>query len=326
MRRRQFMFFLGGAATTWTTAGSAQKALPLIGFLGNQPQPPSNDAQGNALMQGFRDNGLMPGRDFVLEPLFTGGDDTRFPVFARALAQKNARIIMANTPAGVRAAQRLDPPIPVLMVNMNDPVGQGLIESLARPGGHTTGTASLNADVTPKLLDFIREIFPSTAVVAVIFNPSNPSNPVLVENLKAQASPLRITVLPFPMKSPDDLDAVFRDILVRRPDVLQIVADPLLTDAGGLISERALENRIPTFTNNEVAVESCGLLSYGASTRKVLRRMGYYARKILDGANPNDLPVEQPTGLELNINLKAAKVLGIEIPAALVARADRVIE
>jgi hypothetical protein len=116
--------------------------------------------QGNALFQGFRDNGLLIGRDVLFEPHFTGGDDALFPVFVRELAQKNVRMILANTPAGVRAAHHLDPPVPVLMVHMTDPVREGLIASLARPGGHTTGTASLNTDLTPKLLEFLREIFP----------------------------------------------------------------------------------------------------------------------------------------------------------------------
>jgi putative ABC transport system substrate-binding protein len=326
MRRRDFITVVGGTAASWPFATNAQKPPPLIGFLGNQPPPPSNDPQGNALFQGFRDNGLVIGRDFIFEPHFTGGDDTRFPALARELAQKNVRMIMANTPAGVRAAQHLDPPVPVLMVNMTDPVGQGLIASLARPGGHTTGTASLNADVTPKLLEFLREILPKAAVLAVIFNPANPTNPVLMDNLRAKASPLGIAVQPFPTKSPGDFDVVFPELVARHPDALQIIADPLLYELGDRITELALANRLPTFTNNEWSVETSGLICYGAPVRKVLHRMGYYMKKILDGANPGDLPVEQPTKLELIINLKTAKTLGIEIPPTLLARADRVIE
>jgi putative tryptophan/tyrosine transport system substrate-binding protein len=329
MRRREFITLIGGAIAAWPLAGGAQKPPPLVGFLGNQPplpRDPRDHPQGNFLFQGFRDNGLVIGRDIVFEPHFTGGDDALFPVFARELAQKNVRVILANTPAGVRAAQHLDPPVPVLMANITDPVREGLVASLARPGGHTTGTASLNADLTPKLLEFLREILPKATVLAVIFNPSNPTNPVLIDSLRARASPLGITVLPFPAKSAGDFDVVFPELVTRHPDALQVIADPLLSDLGHRITELALANGLATFTNNEWSVETSGLLGYGASSRQALYRMGYYVKKILDGANPGDLPVEQPTKVELIINLKTAKTLGIEIPPTLLARADRVIE
>jgi putative ABC transport system substrate-binding protein len=329
MKRREFITLLGGTAAAWPLAARAQKPPPLIGFLGIQPplpQNPQDHPQGNALFQGFRDNGLLIGRDVLFEPHFTAGDDALFPVFVRELAQKNARMILANTPAGVRAAQHLDPPVAVLMVNMTDPVREGLIASLAHPGGHTTGTASLNTDLTPKLLEFLREIFPKATVLAAIFNPSNPTNPVLADNLRARGSSLGITVLPFPATSSSDFDVVFPQLVARHPDALQVIADPLLSDLGHRITELALANGLPTFTNSEWSVETSGLIGYGASVRKVLYRMGYYVRRILDGANPGDLPVEQPTKIELIINLKTAKTLGIEIPPTLLTRADRVIE
>jgi len=326
MRRRELILFLGGAASMLPLASFAQKAPILIGFLGSQAAPSPNDAQGNAIMQGFVDHGLVPGRDFVLEPHFVNGVNARFEILAKELAQKGARMILANSPAGVRAAQRLDPPVPVIMTNMNDPVGNGLIISLARPGNHTTGTASLNADVTPKLLEFVREILPEATVLAVLFNPSNPSNPVLVDNLAKKAAPLGITVVSFTMKAIDDLDEVFAAIVAQRPHALQILSDPLLSDSGDKISQLALANLIPTFSTSDATVESGGLVRYSASVRKVLRRTGYYVRRILDGANAGDIPVEQPTGLELVINLKTAKTLGLEIPATLLHRADQIIE
>ena len=184
----------------------------------------------------------------------------------------------------------------------------------------------MNTDLTPKLLEFLREIFPKAKVLAVIFNPSNPTNPVLMDNLQARANPLGITVLPFPATSPGDFDVVFPQLVAQHPDALQVIADPLLNDLGHYITELALANGLPTFTNNEWSVETSGLIGYGASSRKALHRMGYYVKKILDGANPGDLPVEQPTKIELIINLKTAKKLGIEISPTLLTRADRVIE
>jgi putative ABC transport system substrate-binding protein len=326
MKRREFITVVGGAAVTWPLPALTQKAPIVIGFLGSQAPPPRNDALGSAIAQGFRENGLVEGRDYIFENHFTGGDDKRFPELARELAQKNVRIIVTNTPAGVRAAQRLDPPVSVIMTNMNDPVRAGLIASLAHPGNHTTGTASLNEDVTPKLLEFVHEIVPNASALAVLFNPRNPTNPVMMDDLRAKAEPLGIAVSPFALTSADELEAMFNTFAIRRPDALQIISDPRTSDLGDRIAALAIAHRLPTFSNNLVFVEAGCLMSYSASLRKILRRTGYYVKKILDGANPGDLPVEQPTGLELSINLKTAKALGIEIPPTLLARADQVIE
>jgi ABC-type uncharacterized transport system substrate-binding protein len=149
---------------------------------------------------------------------------------------------------------------------------------------------------------------------------------VLVDNLAKKAAPLGITVVSFAMKAIDDLDEVFAAIVAQRPHALQILSDPLLSDSGDKISQLALANLIPTFSTSDATVESGGLVRYSASVRKVLRRTGYYVRRILDGANAGDIPVEQPTGLELVINLKTAKTLGLEIPATLLNRADQIIE
>src|SRR6266481_793754 len=258
MRRREFIVLAAVGATIWPLVSSAQKAPILIGFLGSQAPPKPSDAQGNAIIQGFLDNGLVPGRDFILEPHFTNGLNDRFETLAKELALKGARVILSNNPAAVRAVQRLDPPMPVVMTNMNDPVGNGLIK---------------------------------------------------------KAAPLGIKIVPFEMKSIGELDEVLAAIIALHPDALQILSDPLLSDSGDKISEVALANLIPAFSTSDATVEAGGLVRYGASVRKVLRRTGYYVKKILDGANAGDLPVEQPTRLELVINLKNAKMLGIEIPA-----------
>jgi len=326
MNRREFIALLGGAAVTFPFASLAQKVPIVIGFLGGQASPPPNDAQRNAILQGFSDNGLIEGRDYVFEPRFTGGDDERFPELARELVRLNVRMILANTPAGARAAQRLDPPVPVLLTLMNDPVGAGLVASLAHPGNHTTGTASLNEDLTPKLLEFLREIVPKATVLAVFFNPSNPTNPAIMDNLRANAHPAGITVIPLALKPRDDVDAMFSALAARRPDALQIIGDPAVGELRYRIAALALAHRLPTFSTSQLFAEAGCLVSYGASVNKGLRRMGYYVKKILDGANSGDLPIEQPTGVELTINLKTAKALGIEISPTLLTRADQVIE
>ncbi|MDO8397964.1 MAG: ABC transporter substrate-binding protein [Bradyrhizobium sp.] len=327
MDRREFIRLVGGAAAIGPQAAWAQKAPAVIGFLGSQAAaPPPMDPQTVAFNQGFLDHGLIQGRDFTLEQRFTAGDDGRFPEFARDLAQLNVRMILANTPAGVRAVQHLDPHMPVVMVIMNDPVGAGLVASLARSGNHTTGTANLNEDVTPKLLEFLREIVPNARVLGVLFNPLNPTNPVMLENLRGKAVSFGVKVLPIAFKPRDDLDALFAELGAQRLDALQIIGDPGIGDLKHRITALASAHRLPLFSSSDLIVEAGGLVSYGASVNKSLRRTGYYVKRILDGANPADLPIEQPTGLELIINLKTAKKLGIEIPATLLARADRVIE
>lgn len=327
MRRREFITLVGGAAAMWPHVAQAQKPRLVIGFLGSQAAvPPPTDPQTIALHQGFLDHGLIQDRDFIFEQRFTAGDDQRFPEFARDLARLDARMILANTPAGVRAVQRLDPPIPVVMVIMNDPVGAGLVASLAHPGNLTTGTASLNEDITPKLLEFLREIVPKASIVAVLFNPLNPTNPVIVENLRVKADSAGLKTVPVAFKPLDDLDALFAALAVQHPDALQIIGDPGIGDLRDRVAAQARMHRLPLFSTSPLVVEAGGLVSYGASVYKLLRRTGYFVRKILDGADPSNLPVEQPTGLELIINLKTAKILGIDIPATLLARADRVIE
>ena len=305
----------------------AQRPQPVIGFLGSQAAaPPRTDPQTIALHQGFLDYGLIQDRDFIFEQRFTGGADERFPEFARELARLNARMIVTNTPAGVRAVQRLDPPLPVVMTNMNDPVGAGLVASLAHPGNLTTGTASLNEDVTPKLLEFLREVVPKASIVGVLFNPLNPTNPVIVENLRGKAASVGLKTVPVAFKPRDDLDALFAALMAQHPDALQIIGDPGIGDLRDRVATQARTHRLPLFSTSLLVVEAGGLVSYGASVYKILRRTGYYVRKILDGADPSNLPIEQPTGVELIVNLQTAKILGIEIPATLLARADRVIE
>jgi len=325
--RRGFLKVTGGAASMWPLTAFAQKVPVVIGFLGGQAKPPPRDPQGSALFQGFIDNGLVVGRDFMFEARFTAGDDARFPEFARELGQLRVRIILANTPAGVRAAQRLEPPLPIVMTAISDPVTSGLVESLAHPGNHTTGTASLNEDVTPKLLEFLREISPKANTLAVLFNPSNATSALLMDNLETRANPLGIGVKRYALRSLDDLDPLFSMLTSRPQDALQLISDSTINESlSEPIAAYATANRLPSFSTSESAFEAGVLLAYGASTRKILRRTGYYVRRILDGAVAGDLPIEQPTGFDLFINAKTAKAIDVEIPATLLARADRIIE
>jgi putative tryptophan/tyrosine transport system substrate-binding protein len=326
MRRREFITLLGGTIA-WPYAARAQRSLVRIGYLasGSGTSPIGIDRLAQ-IKDGLRDNGLIEGRDYVLETRFAAGEYDRFPDLARELAQARVSIIVTNTIASVRAAQKLSPPLPIVMVPINDPVGVGLVASLARPGGNTTGLASLNEDLTPKLLEYQRMILPKARVLAALFNPGNPSNLKFLDDLGPRAGEMGMTILPIELKSPQGLDAAFSVIATQRPDVLQVLADSGNIDFSDRISALALAQKLPSFSSISTYAEYGGLLSYGASARKFYVRAGYYVKKILDGANPGDLPVEQPTQIELWINLKTAKVLGLDIPMNLRQLADQLIE
>ncbi len=229
--------------------------------------------------------GLIPDRDFLFEQRFTGGADERFPEFARDLARLNARVIISNTPAGVRAAQQLDPPIPVVMMIMNDPVGTGLVASLARSGNLTTGTASLNEDITPKLLEFLLEIVPKARVLGILFNPLNPTNPVILENLRAKADSVGIKLIPIAFTPRDDLDTLFAAPEAQNLDALQILGDPGIGDLRDRVATQATMRRLPLFSTSPLVAEAGGLVSYGPSVTKLLRRAGYYVKRILEGTS-----------------------------------------
>jgi len=326
MKRREFIRLLGGTAAVWPIAALAQKTPILIGVLAGQAQPGRDDPQRNAFRQGLLDYGLVERRDYVLEERFADGDNARVIEFANELARLKVRLIVANTPAGVRAAQRLDPRIPVLMTVMTDPVGAGLVSSLANPGNHTSGTASLNQDLTPKMLEFLREVVPKARVLAALFNPTNPISPVMMENLRVNGDRTGMAVLSFALEPRTDLNALFSTLASRHLHALQVISDPSMNDVRYRLAELALAHRLPLFSTSSLFAEAGSLISYGASVNKVLRRMGYYVKKILDGAEAGDLPVEQPTELELIVNLKTAHALDLKIPPLLLARADAVIE
>jgi putative ABC transport system substrate-binding protein len=327
MRRREFITLLGGTAVAWPGVADAQKAPIRIGFLAAGAAASANSAISiDAIKQGLRENGLIEGQDYVLDARFAAGNYERFPEMARELAQAGARVILVNTIASVRAAQNLNPPVAVVMLAINDPVGTGLIASLARPGGYTTGTASLNEDLTPKLIEFQREVIPKATTIAALFNPANPTNPKFVANLQTAASPLGMQVLPVALKSPDELDSVFSTLAAQHPDTLQLVADSGNVDLMDRIAALALAHRLPSFSTVTGYARFGGLMAYGIDGRKVVMRASFFVKRILAGAKPGDLPVEQPTKIELVINLKTARALGLSIPPTLLSRADEVIE
>jgi putative tryptophan/tyrosine transport system substrate-binding protein len=233
---------------------------------------------------------------------------------------------MVTTIAAARAAQRATSVIPIVMTTMNDPVGNGIVASLARPGGNTTGMATLNQDVAPKLVEFLHAVVPNATTAAVLFNPANPSNGVFLDSVRVQTAPLGIAVQDFAVNAPDELTTAFGKIAAQRPDALLIMPDAATLDLGGRIAALALQHRIPIVSTDSDLTGAGGLISYGVSRRESYRRSAYFVKKVLDGVKPADLPVEQPTRILLSVNLKTAKALGLTFPPTLLATADEVIE
>jgi putative ABC transport system substrate-binding protein len=262
----------------------------------------------------------------VLEARFAEGHYQRFPEFAQELAGRRAGAILVTTIAAARAAQRATSTIPIVMTGLNDPVGNGIVASLARPGGNTTGMATLNQDITPKLVEFLRTVAPKATTAAVLLNPGNPSNAIFLKSVRDQTAPLGIAVEDFAVNTPDELNATFGKIAALRPDALLVMPDAATLDLGARIAALALQNRIPVISTDRDLTIAGGLVSYGLSRQENYRRSAYFVKKVLDGVKPADLPVEQPTRILLTINLKTAKAFGLEISSSLLATADEVIE
>jgi putative tryptophan/tyrosine transport system substrate-binding protein len=326
MKRRDFIILLSGAAA-WPCAASAQQpSRPVIGFLVSG----SVDSFAifvDAFKQGMRDNGLVENRDYVLDQRFADGDYGRFPTLAAEAAQGKPAAIVVTTISAARAAQRATTKIPIVMTGLIDPVGQGLIASLARPGGNTTGLSNIAQDVMPKLVEILRTTLPKIRVVGILFNPSNPANRQLMsKEFPVQADLMDVTIRPIEFRGVGELDATFAALAQHPPEALVVMSDAALYDLRERISALALRHRIPTIAYVPEFTDAGALMSYGPPRRAMYHRAADYVKKILAGAKPADLPVEQPTQIELSINLHTAKALGIKIPDGLLTRADRVIE
>jgi len=327
--RREFMTLLGGIAAIaplWAGGAAAQQPgkLPRVGFMGNStPALEANLIKG--FRAGLREHGYEEGRTIAVEYRWAEGDYRRFPgLIAELLAASVDVIVTAGTPASLAVKKATT--VPLVMVAVGDPVGTGLVPSLARPGGNITGLSSIAPDLEGKRLELLREVVPNLSQVGLFFNSLNPFHIVSMRQARGAAQVLRIKLEPYDVRTSEDLDAAFSALIKQRPDALHILADRVFLHNRQRIVEFTARHRLPNVNAYRELVEIGGLMSYGPSYEDMHRRAVIYVDKILKGAKPGDLPIEQPTKFTFIVNLRSAKALGLDVPPMLVARADEVIE
>ena len=321
--RRKFITLLGGAAAAWPLTARAQQPMPTIGILGSGSAAWSHLV--STLMQRLRELGYVENRTVAIEYRWAEGRDERYAAMAAELVGLKVDTIVALGTPAIVAARKATAVIPIVFPIASDPVGDGLVASLARPGGNVTGLSTLQPDLAGKRLEILREIIPGLSRLAVLANGHSPIAILNVGEVKAAAPKLGIEVNTLDVKRADDLAPAI-DQLKGRTQAIYVVGDFFVFDNQVQINTLALVARLPTMHNGRGYVETGGLISYGTSLSDLFRRAGDYVDKILKGTKPADLPVEQPTKFELVINLKTAKALALSVPPTLLARADEVIE
>jgi putative ABC transport system substrate-binding protein len=324
MKRRAFITLLGGAAA-WPLAARAQPKLPRVGFMGNSTATLEANLVG-AFRDGLRELGYEEGRNIIIEYRWADGKYERFPALvAELIAAKVDVIVTAGTPAAL-AVKKATTTVPLVMVAVGDPVGTGLVPSLARPGGNLTGLSSIAPDLEGKRLELLREVVPTLSHVAVFFNLLNPFHVVSMRNAHTAAEAMGIKLQQHDIRKSEDLDDAFATIRKERPDGLLILADRVFLHNRQRMMDFTEEQRLPNINAYTELVEAGGLMSYGPSYEDMHKRAAIYVDKIIKGVKPADLPIEQPSKFTFVINLKVAKALGLTVSSSLLTLADKVIE
>src|SRR4029077_7438113 len=308
-------------------AGAQPKKVSQIGYL-SATDPASESTRAEAIRLALRDLGYVEGQNIAIEYRYSEGKQDRQPELAAELVRLKVDIIVVTGGTGqTRAAKNATKTIPIIMVGAgSDPVEAGLIESLAHPGGYVTGITSLNRELGGKRLELLKEAVPKVARVAVLYDPAAPAAVLDVrEVLPAAARALKLTLQPWEVRTSEDFDTVFAAMGKQRPDGLYVTPGPLMANNLRRIAGLALKSRLPSVYGDKEFADAGGLMYYGADQAESYKRAAYYVDRILKGAKPADLPVEQPTKFELIINLKTAKQIGMTIPQKVLGRADKVI-
>jgi putative ABC transport system substrate-binding protein len=324
MRRREFITLVG-SAVAWPLGAHAQQKIPRIGFMGNSTAALETNLV-DAFREGLRELGYEEGRNIAIEYRWADGNYDRFPALAEELiAAKVDAIVTAGTPAAL-AVKRATTTVPLVMVAVGDPIGTGLVSSLARPGGNLTGLSSIAPDLEGKRLQLLREVLPALSHVAMFVNSLNPFHVSSMKQARAAAQAMGIKLQLHDIPKSEDLDDAFAAIRKERPDALLILADRVFLHNRQRMMDFTNEQRLPNVNAYKELVEVGGLMSYGPSYEDMHKRAAIYVDKILKGTKPADLPIEQPSKFTFIVNLKAAKALGVTVPSQLLGLADQLIE
>ena len=329
MERREFITLLGGAAAAWPLTARAQQPnrIARIGYVSGTGSAADPGPFVEVLRQGMREHGYVDGKDFIIEYRGAEGRQARVPELVAELVQAKVDILVTPIPNAISAAKQATLTIPIVMVTSIDPVASGIIDSLAKPGGNITGVSMLTRDLSAKRLEFLKAVVPKLARVGIVVDAREPVAAIGYRDYEAPARALQVELRSLEVRGPNpDLDAAIRGALEWRAEALIIITSSLLFPQRKAIADLALKKRLPTAYHGSDWVVAGGLMSYSADDRAAFRRVAYYIDRILKGARPSDLPVEQPSKFRLVINQKTAKALGLFIPLELLAFADEVID
>jgi putative ABC transport system substrate-binding protein len=325
-KRRTFITLLGGAAA-WPLAARAQQVAKTarIGFLGADTQS-GIESRLERFRAGLRDLGYIEGKNSFIDFRWAEGNYARLAEFAAELVRLKVDLLATYGTPATLAAKQATTTVPIVMIVSGDAVATGIVASLARPGGNVTGSTFFGPELNAKGLDLLKEAFPSTSRVAILLNPGNPVNVPVLQEMVLRAKALKLEVQPFETRTPDEFQSVFSKMIIKtHPDAIAITDDTLFVANARRIAEVMANNRLPSVGFIDFA-QVGGLIGYGVNFLDLWHRGAYFVDRILMGAKPADLPVQQPTKFELAINLKSAKALGLDMPSTLLATADEVIE
>jgi ABC-type uncharacterized transport system substrate-binding protein len=328
MRRRDFITLLSSSAAAWPIAARAQQAarMPTVGVLWHAGNAGEEEPYFDALARGFRDLGYIEGRNIKLEHRFPNEIPDRFREMAAELVALKVDVIVTVGNTTVYYARNATTTIPIVFLFVADPLGSKLVANLARPGGYITGQAQLGADLTAKRFELLRDIVPNLSRVALLFNPAEPTGERYIKEGQAASTALGLTVLPFEVRSVSEMESVFERMAQSGVQAISLGPGGVIFQGRATLQKLALKHGMPTCGWSRETLVSGLLLSYGPDQVEMAHHAPVFVDKILRGAKPSDIPVEQPTRFQFLINQKTAKALGLNIPNTVIGRADEVIE
>jgi ABC-type uncharacterized transport system substrate-binding protein len=326
MKRREFLTLLGGAVATRPIAARAQQpAMPVIGFV-NVASAKGYARQLSAFLKGLSETGYVDGRNVAIEYRWAEGRSDRLPAMVADLVHRQVAVIAATSTPAALAAKAATMTIPIVFEMAADPVRLGLVASLNRPGGNATGVTNTNVEMAPKRLQLLHELVPTARVIALLVNPANPAAETNTKEVQAAARTLGLELHVLNASTERDFDGVFAKLIQLRAGGLVIGPDPLFSSQNEQLAALTIHHAVPTIYENREFAVAGGLLSYGGDATDAYRLTGIHTGRVLKGDKPADLPVQQATKVELYINLKTAKTLGLNVPNTIIGRADEVIE